>query len=136
MATYIVTAEGDWPANAPPHEPYVGEMFGVTRDGESVRSVLATDHLASLIGLEGDLRRRGYSENKAKTRARDAFRQLGAEEARRYVTARNLKYRDDDTPLNVPVELGSPKARSLAMAQDLRHYEPGGQVGDAFEVED
>lgn len=136
VATYTLIAEGSWPVPRQRREPDVGEMFVMFRDGEQVRSVLAYAPLGEYVGLRRDLERGGMNEEDAERRARAVLRYVAANEARRWAETGCLKHRDGDQALPVPVTVDLPSHRTLARSPELPMYEPGDQIGEAFDVDD
>ncbi len=135
-STYSITPLGPWPVSMFRREPELGQMFAVDRDGSPARPVLAYTSLGEFKALEHRLQGDGLDRPRARRRTEAAFRYLGHETTRRFAETRNLRHRDGDHPLALPVELAGEEAHRLALSPGLPEWEDGQRAGELFEVLD
>jgi len=132
MAIYVVTAAGPWPAaSSTSAHPVLGELYGVTRDGQMGRAVIASVPRADLVAFELFLREAGRAHDEIRSLSRLAFRHLGGDLTRERAAAGALALLVGDEALEVPVELLM--AKQLIRDDRFVRYLPGDKIGVPFD---
>ena len=120
-----------WPAaSSTDARPVLGEPYGVTRDGQMGRAVIASVARVDLLAFELFLRQAGRAHDEIRSLSRLALRYLGGDLTRQQAADGSLAELSGDEALEVPVELRM--AQQLIRDDRLVRYLPGDKIGGPF----